>query len=500
MRLSSGALIWATVWARQAAAGVQDAQSFDSILQACPAACAGTPESWTVYSSLERLNSCDQAMLLDFALYNPLDNADTIIKLRTCAAGSANSTLDGLIPLAASSKSSTDFNSSMSSTCLSSTESRSSLDLHISTDQGSSGAADLRKALGHLQEHLTDTTLCENKFLVTYNQKAIVAFYAGSSIDNSRTITPILERLSTVLFRDGDTTVPRTASLQLCGGGRNSDHIFGIAIDTTGDLAAVQRVVRGWSDAECVNSTQATGKLDGVSIFETSVSPAPMPGGFTNTTVNGTLTARGLYARSDCTTTTVVSGDSCSSLATKCGISAADFTKYNPSSTFCSTLAVGQRVCCSSGTLPDITPKPYANGTCATYTVKANDYCALIAASNGITAAQLQTYNDKTTWGWNGCNNLAVGINICLSKGNPPLPAAVSNAVCGPTVPGTIVPSGKKLADLNPCPLKTCCDVWGQCGMTPEYCTIQSGSTGNPGTAPPGKNGCVSNCGTDIVR
>jgi chitinase len=36
--------------------------------------------------------------------------------------------------------------------------------------------------------------------------------------------------------------------------------------------------------------------------------------------------------------------------------------------------------------------------------------------------------------------------------------------------------------------------------MTPEYCTAEAGSTGNPGTAPPGKNGCVSNCGTDVVR
>jgi hypothetical protein len=26
-------------------------------------------------------------------------------------------------------------------------------------------------------------------------------------------------------------------------------------------------------------------------------------------------------------------------------------------------------------------------------------------------------------------------------------------------------------ADLNPCPLNACCDVWGQCGITPEFCT-----------------------------
>lgn len=79
------------------------------------------------------------------------------------------------------------------------------------------------------------------------------------------------------------------------------------------------------------------------------------------------------------------------------------------------------------------------------------------------------------------------------------MPAIVDNAVCGPQVPGTERPTdGTKLADLNPCPLNACCDVWGQCGITAEFCTDTG--TGNPGTAEPGTNGCISNCGTSIVR
>ena len=46
---------------------------------------------------------------------------------------------------------------------------------------------------------------------------------------------------------------------------------------------------------------------------------------------------------------------------------------------------------------------------------------------------------------------------------------------------------------MNPCPLKTCCNVWGQCGTTDDFCTISS--LGPPGTSEPGKNGCISNCG-----
>lgn len=56
------------------------------------------------------------------------------------------------------------------------------------------------------------------------------------------------------------------------------------------------------------------------------------------------------------------------------------------------------------------------------------------------------------------------------------------------------------IANLNPCPLKACCNIWGQCGTTKEFCTPSPAKTGAPGTALPGTNGCISNCGTDIIN
>lgn len=50
------------------------------------------------------------------------------------------------------------------------------------------------------------------------------------------------------------------------------------------------------------------------------------------------------------------------------------------------------------------------------------------------------------------------------------------------------------------CPLNACCNIWGQCGITPEFCTRTTSETGNPGTAQIGTNGCISNCGTAIVN
>lgn len=95
---------------------------------------------------------------------------------------------------------------------------------------------------------------------------------------------------------------------------------------------------------------------------------------------------------------------------------------------------------------------------------------------------------------------LKEGQKICLSKGTPPMPAQDAGSVCGPAVVGTKRPSNwNDIAKSNPCPLNACCDIWGQCGTTDEFCTDTT-VDGRLGTAKPGTNGCISNCGTKIVN
>lgn len=158
----------------------------------------------------------------------------------------------------------------------------------------------------------------------------------------------------------------------------------------------------------------------------------------------------------------------------------------------------GQKLCCSQGDFPDMRPKREPDGSCASYYVIRDDSCSKIAAKNDLTVNDLERFN-KDTWGWNGCDRLQAKFTMCLSEGSPPFPAANPNAVCGPTKPGT-APSrslSRSWAKLNPCPLKACCNIWGQCGTTEDFCIDQS--TGNPGTSK-GRNGCISNCGTTIVN
>ncbi|GAM28159.1 hypothetical protein SAMD00019534_113350 [Acytostelium subglobosum LB1] len=196
------------------------------------------------------------------------------------------------------------------------------------------------------------------------------------------------------------------------------------------------------------------------------------------------------YPNGTCYTYTVKSGDSCSSIATNMcnGLSLAAFQLYNPS---CPNVQVGQRVCCSTGTLPSLIPKPQANGTCTTYYVKSGDLCSTIGGPIGASIALLESFNLKSsnysgTWGWLGCSSLQVGLAMCIGPGTPPVPAKVPNAQCGLIATG----NGTSI----PCPLKACCSRWGWCGITPEFCGNQTSATNNPGTT-----GCIQNCDMKFV-
>jgi hypothetical protein len=96
---------------------------------------------------------------------------------------------------------------------------------------------------------------------------------------------------------------------------------------------------------------------------------------------------------------------------------------------------------------------------CDVYLIQGQDSCASIAKAHSITTADIEKYNSKT-YSWNSCDKLRQGDFICISSGEPPMPAALPNAVCGPQVPGTsrqTDPEGwANLGSLNPCPAGQC--------------------------------------------
>ncbi|KXJ93845.1 glycoside hydrolase superfamily [Microdochium bolleyi] len=206
-----------------------------------------------------------------------------------------------------------------------------------------------------------------------------------------------------------------------------------------------------------------------------------------------------LAPRADCNAIYGGTAPTCQGLSGRCGITIANLQRFNPRLN-CNAIYPGQKVCCNAGTMP--IPVNQADGTCSVYTVQSGDYCALIAARLGLTVQQLEGFNNGKTWGWTGCNGIQPGMRICQSGGTRLMPQQIAGKQCGPQVVGTMKPPSASIdiANLNPCPLNGCCSIFGYCGVTEDFCVATRGPTGNPGTAAPGTNGCISNCGLNVVN
>ncbi|KAM0463941.1 hypothetical protein ACHAO4_000666 [Trichoderma viride] len=454
-----------------------------SELQPCPQSCSASginSGNWTLYHDAVKLYSCKEPMLLDMSLHTPVDDPSKTLSLFACW-GNNN---DGD---ASCNEATADANV----TTTSDTSETATVEV-IWSGTGQSQRADDAVAVAQYASSQTSPLSCElddRTSTFAYLNGVFIGVWTGPMVDKQTTVN-LLDQVVSGLKNEVQGNLQLS---QVCGSNRTSDYTVGVAVaipDSVADLAAlaqVQNAVKTWSMGNCVAADPGSSKTS-KSTLEVHQLALTSPS-----------TRRDLDTRADCRTIVVVSRDSCGSLAKKCGISGANFTKYNPKKNLCSTLAVKQHVCCSSDTLPSYAPKPQSDGVCATYLVKKGDTCADLAAFYTVTVTQIENWNKKT-WGWMGCKDLQAKMKICLSSGDALMPAPIANAKCGPQVPGTKRPTnGTALALLNQCPLKACCDKWGQCGITSNFCTQIDSATGAPGTSKNGTNGCISNCGTKLI-
>ncbi|KAJ5738136.1 glycoside hydrolase [Penicillium malachiteum] len=433
-----------------------------NIRDKCPTACSSSDTtSWFAYHSTDRLAVCNETMLLDFVIQNPLNDTETQSTIYACAPDSTDTTT-----------------SSKRSTSLTNTTDVS-LELGTWGSSVSNLDTDLLSIIEDVEAYLGGSANDgSSSTIFGYNGNIAVGLFIGGRLENSNAASTVADEMRS--FINQDNAYDQMAN-QYCG--KTSNYIAGMAISTDNDLSAVQELMKSWSLSGCVTGFTSSQtilsslevEVDSTNSDSTSLDKRSLPEGSRyGSFLHGSSRHehsrhhQTLQRRSDCTTVQVVSGDSCTTLVAECGISVDDFYEYNNATDLCSTLAVGQYVCCSAGDLPDLEPQEYSNGTCYTYLVVSGDTCSAIAASYDLTVDNIDTFNNQT-WGWLGCDDLQAGENICLSSGDPPFPAAITNAVCGPQVPGTTANG-------------------------------TDSTTGNPGTAASGTNGCISNCGTNITN
>ncbi|KAF7128464.1 hypothetical protein CNMCM5793_003194 [Aspergillus hiratsukae] len=517
-------------------------------LTACPSSCRETGNSssgtgWFLFPDAASLAACNETMLLDLAVQNEVDGA-TSQGIRACTADYTSSMQASYEPHG-------------QTAALCSTPNHALFEASVRMSHPPAGNDDafaVRDLLsaGHqvINYFRSQRPSCvDNALAFGYSQSAVVGLFAGAEVHQHGVTTDVLYNL---LDYAEKASVSKTTVVQLCqADGRGADYGIGIAASSAKNLPFVQEAVKTWAAGQCVSAaegdehwmtvtlrvpapvesnsddteTMALGSrsrivtraecktttvkaddgcralADRCKITEAKLKEYNRRSNFCKTLVagekvccsTGTLPATIPPGNSDgtCKTRQVIGSDTCGSLASKCGLTPQDFAKVNTGPKLCGTLKAGQHVCCTRGKMPDFRPKPNRDGSCNTYTTKTDDDCSMLAAAHNVTVANIEDFNKKT-WGWTGCKVLPVKFKMCLSSGTPPMPAPVSNAICGPTVPGTKKPAkGTDLAKLNTCPLKVCCNVWGQCGTTDEFCTVSKSETGTPG---------VSSCGRDIVK
>lgn len=292
------------------------------------------------------------------------------------------------------------------------------------------------------------------------NGDVIGMVWLGTMVQNSGAADKFIQQYINSVNNDG---IPNTKYVQYCESGDPAKTV-GIIFDTTGGRDTVDNAMKTWSKGQCWNTNTGTVTWNDETLCFLDYSKRKK--GNTEPKV-GT-----------CDYIKVTSG---MNLADATGVTSDAIELYNPNLDF-SKLAVNTPVCYSIGNHPDLRVKKNSNGKCATYYVKKGETCSSIAANYyPLSTDNIESYNKKT-YGWKGCSNLQLGSAICISDGNPPRPVANPKAECGPLAPGDKYNSE--------CPLNACCDDYGFCGLTSEFCDVKSSKTGAPGT----KN-CYSNCG-----
>jgi hypothetical protein len=374
----------------------------------CPLPCIdlSNMHSWTPYFSVERLQRCDEPMLLKLSVIQALDDPKSNIIIRSCTLGSRihehqfheqqveNPKKDNKLA-----ESSLD----TAPACFANgTETARDFSV-FSEGGGKLNSTQAMRLIEGMQNFFLEPSNCDENIVFAYYKQTVASVYLGEGFGKA-TVLSLLSAVKSIVFGSTRSVV------QLCGSGQLSELVFGIFFDGRSDLLAAQKAAEHWSEGSCVEpeGLSKSSNLENVKTWEIAQR--------NSTTSNSTLSiASGLHKRAECRYITVVAGDGCGSLISRCGVSNADFTKFNPNSNLCSTLRAGDYVCCSTGTphtdpKPD-PPKPGSDGTCATHIIDDHDTCDKLSKIYGVTIDNLEKWNKGKAWAWTACGDMLIGYN-----------------------------------------------------------------------------------------
>jgi len=290
--------------------------AFDSVLKLCPARCSdagNSPSNWTVYHDIDRLARCNETMLLDFAIYNPLEDPNTHTSIRCCSAD-ANTNANG-----------TPSRLRRDVPCIpakNEVQVEASLQMAWLDSPNQGNAVEVVAAAQQMLSYLAQKDAsCNSTELFASSGQAAIGLYSGSQLRDQGVAASVLQHFIDQVHSEG---ISDTLLVQLCGSDdRGADFALGIVANANASLAFVQSAVKTWSNGKCET------RYDRAATWKNTTFWTPNPSKPNNNTNNSTSVAaqaaRALHVRGACSTVQVVPGDSCGTLASKCGITGATF-------------------------------------------------------------------------------------------------------------------------------------------------------------------------------
>ena len=378
--------------------------------KSCPVSCTEQTDTAGrfLFPDVTSLAACNQTMLLDMAIHSGADDGhDGLPAIRACAADYEMKDKLAFVPEQGKASLCTTANSVMEN---------ATVHLHrLNIDNAELFSVHHLLAAGRQVANrlASEKPSCtKNAIELAYFQSAAIALYAGAEVHQHGLSSNVLHR---VLEYAQDNTLSKPVVVQLCApDGRGADYSIGVVAAGAKNLPFIHQTVKTWANGGCVPHPEAGEN------FMTVTLRVPTTAGVTEETsqaFNNMTTPAYLGARSqlevaaDCKTTTVQSNDGCWSVAKRCGISQSDLEKYNRVN-LCETLILGERVCCTSGTLPSTLPPGNPDGTCKTRSVMVGDSCGSMASKCGISPNDFTTANPKPDL----CSTLAVGQPVCCTR------------------------------------------------------------------------------------
>ncbi|PFH63169.1 hypothetical protein XA68_17278 [Ophiocordyceps unilateralis] len=219
----------------------------------CPVQCVdyANTDTWTTYSSIDRLRRCNEPVLLQLPETQRLDGPVSPV-IRACSdRRTSEDTPSKKQLLPRHNTNNAGFLSGLMSepACLQAgVEMPETMMLQLD-DNGGIQSKDVVAVINLMQRYFADEQNCHERATFSWYNGIVAMTYIGQKLGKltaESALGALAERIKTNDYAPGRTVA------QLCHDGTDAGRVFGVTIDTTEDFEAVQQATELWTKGGCV--------------------------------------------------------------------------------------------------------------------------------------------------------------------------------------------------------------------------------------------------------